>query len=210
MSQAASFGAPRDGPATPAETYPRIDDSLKQLLSTSSAATAPASPEVGTMWADTSISGSVALKMWSGTAWIALGTFTIATGLFQVGGVTPIASGGTGAGSPSAAASGLGLVGFAYPQSLSTAEREQATTNIGATPILLGAGQPGNAGILMQNQGAAAVGTNGDVAGSLLRYAVFTSAGAITTGAAVPSGTWRNISEVAVGVNQYGTFRRRT
>lgn len=82
MSQAANFGAPRDGPATPAETFPRIDDSLKQLLSTSSAATAPASPEAGAMWADTAVSGLITLKLYDGADWIACGSVDTAANTF--------------------------------------------------------------------------------------------------------------------------------
>ena len=71
-----------------------INDNIKALFSQSSGNSAPTVKIAYQPWIDTSSSPPV-WKLWTGSAWLTVGVLDPAN--FQVGGVTQIANGGTGA-----------------------------------------------------------------------------------------------------------------
>jgi hypothetical protein len=81
MSQPANWGVPQAGPQTPNTMASRMQGSLDALLSDHSGAAAPAYKVAGTRWADTSVAGTITVKQWDGSAWRALYSIDIATGI---------------------------------------------------------------------------------------------------------------------------------
>ncbi len=80
MSQAINWGVPQVSPATPTTMADRMQKSLDALLSENSGASAPDYKVTGTRWADTSVSGNVAIKQWDGVAWRLLYSIDTTTG----------------------------------------------------------------------------------------------------------------------------------
>ena len=80
MSQATTWGMQSSAPAARADVAARINASLDALLSSHSGAAAPAYKLLGTKWADTSVAGTITIKMWDGGAWRALYAVNTATG----------------------------------------------------------------------------------------------------------------------------------
>lgn len=74
-----------------------INDNFAALFSQSSGPSAPAVTVAYQPWIDTSASPAVwNIRNGTNTGWVTIGTLDLAVGSFAVGGVTPIANGGTG------------------------------------------------------------------------------------------------------------------
>jgi hypothetical protein len=81
MSQATTWGNYTSGPASPNDYAAREKQSFDALLSMHSGSSRPAYAVVGTQWADTSVSGKIAVKVYDGTADRLIYTIDIATGV---------------------------------------------------------------------------------------------------------------------------------
>lgn len=84
MTQPTNWGVPRSGPASPATMAERMDDSLDALLAGHKGAARPGYATAGTLWIDDSVSGSLILKCYNGSADIEVGRFVTATGKFTL------------------------------------------------------------------------------------------------------------------------------
>lgn len=74
-----------------------INDNLAALFSQSSGPSAPAVTTAYQAWIDTSSSPAIwKIRNGNNTGWVTVGTLDVGAASFSVGGVTPIASGGTG------------------------------------------------------------------------------------------------------------------
>lgn len=80
MNTITAWGIPLSGPSTPTEMTSDIQASLDRLLANHAGTDAPAYKVLGTVWADTSVSGAVAMRQWDGAAWRLLYTINTTTG----------------------------------------------------------------------------------------------------------------------------------